>query len=92
MSSSSVDDVDSCEEYHTTERPMPLTLGRRLMALMVLRLPFGPRSRLRVAAQIKLWFVAGLPVRVAAHGSLDSEKEKTRAVVKVTDPGFPFRL
>jgi hypothetical protein len=21
---------------------------------------------------------------------LDSEKEKTRAVVKVTDPGFPF--
>jgi len=59
---------------------------------MVLRLPFGPRSRLRVAAQIKLWFVAGLPVRVVAHGSLDSEKEKTRAVVKVTDPGFPFRL
>ncbi len=27
---------------------------------------------------------------MAAHGSLDSEKEKTRAVVKVTDPGFPF--
>jgi hypothetical protein len=34
--------------------------------------------------------VAGLPVRVVAHGSLDSEKEKTRVVVKVTDPGFPF--
>jgi len=27
---------------------------------------------------------------VVAHGSLDSEKEKTRVVVKVTDPGFPF--
>lgn len=36
--------------------------------------------------------VAGLPVRVAAHGSLDSEKEKTRIVVVDTNPGFPFDL
>ena len=31
-------------------------------------------------------------MRVAAHRPLDSSKGKTRAVVKVTGPGFPFDL
>jgi len=35
------------------------------------------------------WIVAGLPVRVAAHGPLDSRKGKTQAVLADT-PGFSF--